>query len=634
MKESSPFSCFPCPPNPSLFDSLRRLTFRHMTLALVASALSALSALPAAAQTFAYSGPLPGSTTVPTSGNFTGGFNGDGVNAGSYVSPTSSATTSLTFATPGGRAYTANHEQASAFLLNNLTFNNVGGVTVAASSGSLSFAGTTPTISGSGYGTITSPYSAITGTLAAPSLSINGPDITLSPTALPSLSGFVAITNGGTAKTNNAAALDPFGTAAIVLNNGNLSLGSAAGNYTNSLVVNGTDILTIAADNTLINSANSTLTGSGTLNIQGNFLTTLGGNLGSISSFSGTIALAPINGTASSGGITMSNSGSRSAIFDLGQGSGFLQRQNGSATQLTFLGTLIGGANTSLTAASGPNATPCSYGIGGVLTTSTFVDTFNGTIQDGVPTGQGAIPFVSITLFVPGSFVLTNGGSAYSGGTQITQGNLVLTNSTGSATGTGTVSDTGAGNAILSGTGISTGMLIVTNGSHLSPGLNTPGSKFGTTGGTLSVGTLGGATLTNAVLDYDLSAKGTATAPVGANDALVTGGTLSLGTLAFNFNELTPGTLDTATVYTVISGAGSVTTQGSFNTATMAANTTFTGGTAYTPVYNATADGLTVQFTAAPEPGQTATMSLIGLGIFGLLLRARRRRKSTRVTAF
>ena len=129
--------------------------------------------------------------------------------------------------------------------------------------------------------------------------------------------------------------------------------------------------------------------------------------------------------------------------------------------------------------------------------------------------------------------------------------------------------------------------------------------------GTLSLGTTGGMTLTSASLDFDLSA-----AAGGANDRIATGATLTLGTLAFTFNE-TGGALDTTAAYSLVTGA---TTTTGFNAANI--TTTFVGGATYTPTYSL--NGTTLQVTFVPEPSTWATVAT-GIGFVGWMACRRRR---------
>ncbi|MFC0878493.1 autotransporter-associated beta strand repeat-containing protein [Saccharicrinis sp. FJH2] len=88
------------------------------------------------------------------------------------------------------------------------------------------------------------------------------------------------------------------------------------------------------------------------------------------------------------------------------------------------------------------------------------------TVFDGVIQGN------SLTKAGTGMLILTN-SSTYSGGTTVNSGLLYINNTTGSATGSGTVNINSGG--MLDGTGIINGRVVVNNGGVLSPGW-----KYGT----------------------------------------------------------------------------------------------------------------------------------------------------------
>jgi len=127
---------------------------------------------------------------------------------------------------------------------------------------------------------------------------------------------------------------------------------------------------------------------------------------------------------------------------------------------------------------------------------------FNGTFNGGA----------TVTKLGTGSWTLT-GASVTTSPFTISGGKVIVTNTTGSATGTGNV--TVANTAVLAGTGIIAGSVTMTSGSNLTPG--------NTTIGTLTIGT-------NLILQT--GSKTTFKVSGSANDKLKVGGTLILkGTL-------------------------------------------------------------------------------------------------------
>jgi len=127
---------------------------------------------------------------------------------------------------------------------------------------------------------------------------------------------------------------------------------------------------------------------------------------------------------------------------------------------------------------------------------------FNGTFNAGA----------SVTKLGTGTWTLT-GGSVTNSPFSIAAGRVIVTNTTGSATGTGNV--TVGNKAVLAGTGIISGSVIMANGSNLTPG--------NLTMGTLTVG---------ANLTLQSGSKTTFKVSGSASDKLKVGATLTLkGTL-------------------------------------------------------------------------------------------------------
>lgn len=132
----------------------------------------------------------------------------------------------------------------------------------------------------------------------------------------------------------------------------------------------------------------------------------------------------------------------------------------------------------------------------------------------------------------------------YTGSTLISEGTLRLANSTGSATGTGSLVVNSGG--ILSGTGSASGVVTINAGGVLSPGNGV---------GTL---TLGGLTLTpSAILDFEFNAAGADQVIIsGANGLTINGGGFHLFAEGTQTQWSTPGTYNLFSFMGAIQGAG------------------------------------------------------------------------------
>ena len=215
------------------------------------------------------------------------------------------------------------------------------------------------------------------------------------------------------------------------------------------------------------------------------------------------------------------------------------------------------------------------------------IDASGGITVSSIVTGTSK----HLTLGGSGTGALTlSNANTYTGGTTVSQGKLIVTNSSGSGTGSGGLSvGNNTGIAVLSGTGIVSGLTTTsttgTNLAHIAPGVNTSGSNFGVAG-TLRLN--GGLTIgNNSHFDFDL-----ASTTAGASDQITLGSTsLTLGsTFTINYNLLTAGTLQTSANYTLISGAS--------NALSLSGVTiTSTGLGGYTPTYSVSAGALLVSFS-------------------------------------
>ena len=197
------------------------------------------------------------------------------------------------------------------------------------------------------------------------------------------------IVDAGTLVVGNNAAL---GSGPVTLNgSGALNLGARY--MGNDLIVNGSGNVLTSGDGGGVSAINK-LTGAGVLDLYIN-----AGNVdfrADMTGFSGTITYL------NQGNIRLYNSwGSAAASFDLGSGSGSLNKRTTSAGTIA-LGALSGGASTYLSGASGSgNATATTYAIGGNGASTTFA----GTIANGggttsiTKTGAGILTLTGVNTF-------------------------------------------------------------------------------------------------------------------------------------------------------------------------------------------------------------------------------------------
>ncbi len=196
-------------------------------------------------------------------------------------------------------------------------------------------------------------------------------------------------------------------------------------------------------------------------------------------------------------------------------------------------------------------------GVNTLTVNNPSANTFAGVLQDG-PAGQ-----LALIKSGAGSFTLS-GSNSYSGGTTINSGSLLVTNTTGSATGSGAVAvNVGA---IFGGTGFVTGPVNLNANGILSPGVSGVG--------TLSVGSLN--LNSGAKISYDISSTSVLDQTmVTSNGGLTINGgifTLNGGLTAFT----TPGTYNLIGYSGSIGGSGvSALTLNSANENTVADTYTF-----------------------------------------------------------
>jgi len=432
------------------------------------------------------------------------------------------------------------------------------------------------------------------------------PTLTVSGVGITNDSGIVQnfVVNPGAAQiafANNATA----GSLTAFTNTGTITFGgtSTAGNatFTNNAQVNFTNTAT-AGDATFTNNSllvfdGSSTAGNGTFtnpvgaivfrdgtptagnatftNPGGEVSGRAGGIIGFNSGAAGNATFINNGGAVSdaSGGETVFNdpadAGNATLIANgsLGGGGGGLIQFATASTGGTAQLEVFGNGNLDISGHDAPGLTTGSIkGNGAVflgannltLGTNNLSTTFSGLMQDGGTNGGiGG----SLTKAGSGDLTLSN-ANAYTGGTTITEGTLLVKNDIGSATGGGAV-QVKAGT--LSGTGKISGAVTVATGTSAATLL--PGAA--TEPGTLTLQS----TLTFSPLATYKFVINSST-PV-ADEVLANGVTIKRGA-QFTFTDLGTGVLPTGTVFTVISNTSANPIAGTF--ANLADRSTFTAG--------------------------------------------------------
>ena len=321
------------------------------------------------------------------------------------------------------------------------------------------------------------------------------------------------VTLGGLAKppTNNVLAFFN-GQAATTDTNldgaGSITVGGSTLSFTQASVTFSNSPLNVVAGSTLVftqgtNTFTGALTGSAPLTVSLTNANIMAVLQGSLSNFTGTLTIT------NSGTLRFDQGanawGDASAAFAAGATGTINNHSAGSIT--ISLGALSGGAGSTLRGSdqSGPGVD--TYLVGSLNSNTTFA----GTITNG--TGASSPHLVALVETGTGSFTLS-GANSYGGGTTVSNGTLLVNNTTGSGTGTGAV--TVVAGATLGGSGAIAGPVTI-NGT-LSPG--SAGGGIGTLTINNNLVVNGGASLSYALgTNSDLTA---------VNGNLTLGGTLSV----------------------------------------------------------------------------------------------------------
>lgn len=288
--------------------------------------------------------------------------------------------------------------------------------------------------------------------------------------------------------------------------------------------------------------------------------------------------------TATVAALTVNGTGA----VNIRQGSTNVQNTSGTLQVASLTGT--GTVQVTSVASTGSTGT--------LAIASTSDASFAGVLANG---SSGAL---SVTK--SGSFTQTLSGASntYSGGTTITEGTLLVTNISGSATGTGAVAVNGG---TLGGTGFIAGATTVTGG-------NLAAGTDGTVGTLTFNGALDLAGLTGSgQLKFDLAAAGA------SDSVLLSSGALSIGSGVLNFDDFSFTTLagfDNG-VYTLLDTSTSITgTLGSSLSGVIAG---------HNAVLSTDGQDIFLTVTAGTIPEPSTYASLAGVMILGCAALRRRR---------
>jgi autotransporter-associated beta strand protein len=392
---------------------------------------------------------------------------------------------------------------------------------------------------------------------------------TVSLTGVNTYTGGTTI-NGGTVIANNVASLGAT-SGALTLNAGTLEIATGFSTTRNITLGNSASTFQIDPSQTYTNTG--VISSTGALNKTGSGTMVLNG----ANTYTGATIVSA--GTLNAGTTSIANTsgafGNNSAVT-LANTAGVTLNITGFNTQIGSLtGGGAAGGNVALGAATlttgGNNTSPAAYA--------------------GVISGTGGV-----TKIGTGTQILS-GTNTYAGGTTVNAGTLFINNTSGSGTGSGSVTVNNAG-TVLGGNGTMTSAVTVNSGGTLAPGSTANSTAILGTGAV----TLQGATL---ALSVNGTTAGTLYDQLNISGAV----TITGSTLALNFGAFTPAATDR---FYIVLNDGNDAVTGTFATVTGLPS-------GFTVVYNANGDagvsGNDISLEPVPEPATWCTAALAAVAI-------------------
>lgn len=251
------------------------------------------------------------------------------------------------------------------------------------------------------------------------------------------------------------------GTGQITIKNGTLQMYNNIN--TSSTFNNNIDVPSSYNANLILDGRstfNGKLTGKGNINVYTSYVrSTISGDW---SAFEGRIQTS----TDSDGGLLIMNGSTGYGKASIELVDNITMIRANSEDKTIDIGELKGSSGSKL-GSGGQASNTITWRIG---TTNTSF-TFDGIICNNQLTGSGSK--AALIKAGSGRMTLTN-SNTYTGGTTIEKGNLIVNNTSGSGTGTGSIFVQKGG--VLSGNGIINGSVTVASGGYLSPGISTVGN--------------------------------------------------------------------------------------------------------------------------------------------------------------